>query len=382
MKQVAILDHVYSEVIAISGSCTTSASSRDDGHEGMTYDTFALLVDLVAPSDSDELKRLWFNMADVSCENHISAEEFSKLPVIVRAPLSIRKPQIVRSAPLYPAIENLVFHSVCTFNSEEVKADCGHSTGQYSKAHTMKVHRASTCKREDTPRWCSYFNFMFLANFIALVEPLLRDNFHHGAYTCKDELTIWWFLYVLVFGTDLILSGLAFATEKLPYWYIWPMAVVEGDKKQLRFHFTVHFIHLLDVIYVALCIFAIANVCSSMDNRNWRLALSPLRGVKFAVLLHTIPNVKRISSAMYNCVMSILPIVALFVIVYYTFICFGCSFLAGCVTELPPAGPGRWSTAPWNTTTFGKAEYYYDLNFGIFECLNASAVLSVCALFR
>ena len=112
--------------------------------------------------------------------------------------------------------------------------------------------------------------------------------------------------------------------------------------------------------------FAIFDICGEENSRNWTLFLSPFRCVRIVVLLQTYESIRRVSFSAVLSVISCMHHVGLFVVVYFGFLCIASTVFAGCVTEvLEDGGPGDWSTSPWNSTDFGSAAYYPDLNFGM-----------------
>jgi len=88
--------------------------------------------------------------------------------------------------------------------------------------------------------------------------------------------------------------------------------------------------------------------------RACRVLVLAVRSPRLAVLLRAFARMVPI----------VIPYFAMFIASFSIFAGIGMSLFAGAVTKVvEDGGPGDWSTAPWNATSYGQAAYFYNLNF-------------------
>ena len=214
---------------------------------------------------------------------------------------------------------------------------------------------------------------LLMTNFTVLLEPFAEPHFPTQAevqdFKCSDKRTIFWMVMIAVYTIETLAEFLSFCHADRYWWFVWPFATVINpvdQKLERKFQIQVHhYMSVLDLTQLACLIMAVTNVCNSSSvYTNWVLVLAPGRCFKCTFLLLHFREVRRVFVAAIMCVRTIGIHLAVFAMIYFAFMCLCCAIFAGCVTEVTAnGGPGDWSTSPWNSTDFGSASFYYDLNF-------------------
>jgi len=202
--------------------------------------------------------------------------------------------------------------------------------------------------------WMSYIGWEGFVDFVTIFS-IIFSMFIPDGEACDTGFFTVEMIFTVVFAVDVVVSTLGSSCTGNPWAYF------------------NEWFRCLDVLSTVGMIVSVC-MCAGDSSSALRKVVGLVRILRTFRLTYSLPNLKSICSAALQVASLIKPQVILFLLQYYAFAVIGMAAFAGDVTKTTAAGgPGYWSEAPWDATSFGSTAYYYRLNFD--NLLNSFATL-------